>query len=240
MAEAARLSVVIPVFNEQDNLEPLIAELVPVLERLGPPWEVLFVNDASTDDSAAVLTRLAGAEPRVRVITHRINSGESAGQASGFRAACGALVLTMDADLQNDPTDIPRYLAALGEGVHCVCGYRAERREGWLRRFASRTANRFRAAVTGDRLRDAGCTYRLIRREVLAEIPIFNGMHRFLPTLIKAQGGVVTEIPINDRARRFGVSKYGINNRLWRGLVDCFGVRWYQRRALRFDRVTGD
>lgn len=238
MPETPRLSVVIPVFNEQDNLEPLLAELAPVLEGLGLPWEVLFVNDASTDASAQVLARLAAGEPRVRVLTHRINSGESAGQASGFRAARGELVLTMDADLQNDPADIPRYLAALDTGVHCVCGYRADRQEGWLRRFASRTANRFRAAITGDRLRDAGCTYRLIRRQALADIPVFNGMHRFLPTLITAQGGAVTEIPVNDRARRFGVSKYGINNRLWRGLVDCFGVRWYQRRALRFDRVA--
>lgn len=240
MAEAPRLSVVIPVFNEQDNLEPLLAELAPVLEGLGLPWEVLFVNDASTDASAQVLARLAAGEPRVRIVTHRLNSGESAGQASGFRAARGELVLTMDADLQNDPADIPRYLAALGAGVHCVCGYRADRQEGWLRRFASRTANGFRAAITGDHLRDAGCTYRLIRRRALADIPVFNGMHRFLPTLITAQGGAVTEIPINDRARRFGVSKYGINNRLWRGLLDCFGVRWYQRRALRFDRVSGD
>lgn len=238
MVEAPQLSVVIPVYNEQDNLEPLLAELSPVLDGLGLPWEVLFVNDASTDASAAVLARLAAAEPRVRVVTHRINSGESAGQASGFRAARSALVLTMDADLQNDPADIPRYLAALDADVHCVCGYRADRREGWLRRFASRTANRFRAAITGDRLRDAGCTYRLMRRDALADIPVFNGMHRFLPTLIKAQGGTVREIPINDRPRRFGVSKYGINNRLWRGLVDCFGVRWYQRRALRFDRVA--
>jgi glycosyltransferase involved in cell wall biosynthesis len=238
MAEAPQLSVVIPVYNEQDNLEPLLAELAPVLDGLGLSWEVLFVNDASTDASAQVLARLGAAEPRVRVLTHRINSGESAGQASGFRAARGKLVLTMDADLQNDPADIPRYLAALEPSVHAVCGYRAERREGWLRRFASRAANRFRAAVTGDRLRDAGCTYRLIRREALVEIPVFNGMHRFLPTLIKAQGGTVAEIPINDRPRRAGVSKYGIHNRLWRGLADCFGVRWYQRRALRFDRLS--
>jgi glycosyltransferase involved in cell wall biosynthesis len=237
VAEDVALSVVIPVFNEQDNLEPLLAELAPVLAGLGMAWEVLCVNDASTDASAAVLARLATAEPRLRVLTHRINSGESAGQASGFRAARGALVLTMDADLQNDPADIPRYLAALGPGVHAVCGYRAQRREGWLRRFASRTANRFRAAITGDRLRDAGCTYRLLHREALADIPVFNGMHRFLPTLIKAQGGTVVEIPINDRPRFTGTSKYGINNRLWRGLVDCFGVRWYQRRALRFDRL---
>lgn len=240
MAEAPRLSVVIPVFNEQDNLEPLLAELSPVLDGLGLAWEVLFVNDASTDASAQILARLAAGEPRLRVITHRINSGESAGQASGFRAARGELVLTMDADLQNDPADIPRYLAALDTGAHCVCGYRADRQEGWLRRFASRTANRFRAAITGDHLRDAGCTYRLMRRDALADIPVFNGMHRFLPTLIKAQGGTVREIPINDRPRRFGVSKYGINNRLWRGLVDCFGVRWYQHRALRLDRVSRD
>lgn len=237
MAEAVDLSVVIPVFNEQDNLEPLLAELKPVLDGLGLAWEVLAVNDASTDGSAEVLARLAAAEPRLRVLTHRINSGESAGQASGFRHARGTLVLTMDADLQNDPADIARYLAALGPGVHAVCGYRAQRKEGWLRRFASRTANRFRAAITGDRLRDAGCTFRLLRRQALVEIPVFNGMHRFLPTLIKAQGGTVVEIPINDRPRLAGVSKYGIHNRLWRGLADCFGVRWYQRRALRFDRL---
>ncbi len=238
MAEVVQLSVVIPCFNEQDNLESLLAELVPVLDGLELAWELLCVNDASTDASAAVLARLAASEPRLRVLTHRVRSGQSAAQASGFRQARGALVLTMDADLQNDPADIPRYLAALDSCVHAVCGYRAERCEGWLRRFASRAANRFRTVVTGDRLRDAGCAYRLLRREVLTDIPVFNGMHRFLPTMIKAQGGCVREILINDRPRRAGVSKYGIHNRLWRGLADCFGVRWYQYRALRFDRLS--
>jgi glycosyltransferase involved in cell wall biosynthesis len=238
VAEDIDLSVVIAAYNEEGNLEPLLAELVPVLESLGLSWEVLCVNDASTDGSAAVLARLAAAEPRLRVLTHRINSGQSAGHATGFRHARGTLVLTMDADLQADPADIPRYFAALGPGIDAVCGYRAERREGWLRRFASRTANRFRAAITGDRLRDAGCAFRLLRRAALVDIPVFNGMHRFLPTLIKAQGGTVVEITINDRPRFTGVSKYGINDRLWRGIADCFGVRWYQRRALRFDRLS--
>lgn len=238
MPEAPALSVVIPAFNEQDNLEPLVAELAPILDQLGLAWELLFVNDASTDAGADVLARLMAAEPRIRVITHRINSGQSAALASGFRLARGRLVLTLDADLQNDPADIPRYLAALDDGVHCVCGYRARRKQGWLRRFASRTANRFRATVTGDWLNDAGCNFRLLRRGALAEMPVFNGMHRFLPTLLKAQGGVVREIRINDRPRQAGVSNYGINDRLWRGLADCFAVRWYQRRALRFDRAV--
>ncbi len=236
MPDTPELSVVIPVYNEQDNLEPLLAELRPVLHAQGLSFELLLVDDASTDASAAVLARLAASDARIRVVTHRCNSGQSAALASGFRLARGRLVLTLDADLQNDPADIPRYLAALQDGVHCVCGYRAQRKQGWLRRFASRTANRFRAAITGDRLRDAGCNFRLLRREALAEIPVFNGMHRFLPTLLKAQGGVVREIDINDRPRQAGVSKYGINDRLWRGLADCFGVRWYQRRALSHDR----
>jgi dolichol-phosphate mannosyltransferase len=233
------LSVVIPIYNEQDNLAALLAELTPVLEQLGLTWELLLVDDASTDASPATLLFLAANEARLRVINHWHNSGQSAAQASGFRAAHGQLVLTMDGDLQNDPADIPRYFAALQDGVHCVCGYRAHRKEGWLRRFASRVANCFRAAITDDRLRDASCAFRLLRREVLAEIPVFNGMHRFLPTLIQAQGGQVREIPINDRPRQSGVSKYGINDRPWRGIADCFGVRWYQRRALRCDRAAG-
>jgi len=226
------LSIVIPIFNEADNLAPLHAELAQVLAELPLSCEILFVDDASIDDSARIMHKLRSQDARVRIVSHAINCGESAAQASGFRQARGELVLTMDGDLQNDPHDIPRFLAALTAEIDCVCGVRTVRRDSLTKRISSQIGNGARNLLTGDHITDAGCTYRLMRRTTLREVPIFNGMHRFLPTLLRAQGYRVMEIMINDRPRQYGMSKYGINNRLWRGLYDCLGVRWYLQRAI--------
>lgn len=168
----------------------------------------------------------------MRLLRHRVNSGESAAQATGFHHARGEVVITMDADLQHDPRDIPRLLDVLGEGVAAACGVRGKREDGWVRRLSSRVANGFRNLVTGDRISDAGCTFRAIRREALREIPVFNGMHRFLPSILRFQGFLVLELPVAHRPRFKGQSKYGIGNRVWRGVVDCLAMRWYRRRCV--------
>ena len=224
------LSVVIPVYNEEDNLEPLFEELYPVLTQIGSAFEVICVDDASTDNSCAVLQKLKDKYPQLKIIQHRMNCGESAAEAAGFANARGQWIVTMDADQQNDPADIPALLAASGN-TDAVCGVRRKREDDWIKRISSRIANGFRNWVTGDAVADAGCTFRAIRKDALVEVPIFNGMHRFLPTLLRLQGFKVTEVPVNHRPRTRGESKYGIGNRMFRGLVDCCAILWFRRRC---------
>ena len=239
-SRSPELSVVIPVFNEEDNLDPLLRELEGVLQTVGRAYEVICVDDCSTDTSLAVLRRLRAERPWLRIVRHRVNSGESAAEATGFHYARGEVVVTIDADQQNDPADIPRLLQALGEDVVAVCGVRRIREDDGVRRISSLIANGFRNMVTGDRIKDAGCTFRALRREVLREVPAFNGMHRFLPTILRYQGFRVMELAVNHRPRTRGQSKYGIRNRLWRGLRDCVAMRWYRSRCLPGGRVEGE
>jgi dolichol-phosphate mannosyltransferase len=231
------LSIVIPVFNEEDNLGPLVKEIESVMEKVGRKFEIIFVDDKSTDRSFEVLKELKKSRQFIRIIPHLINSGESAGEATGFANANGEVIITMDADQQNDPADIPALLGALKDNVAAVCGVRRRRRDTIVKRISSRTANTFRNIMTGDRIVDAGCTYRAIRRRAIWQLQVFNGMHRFLPTLLRFQGYKVIEILVNDRPRTRGKSKYGIGNRMWRGILDCFAMRWMKKRALRGDRV---
>jgi glycosyltransferase involved in cell wall biosynthesis len=233
---SVEISVVLPCFNEAECVAELTAELNTVLDRLGTASEILFVNDASTDHTLDVLRDLQQRYPRVGILNHQQRLGQSAGHASGFRFARGMYIVTMDADGQNDPSDIPHLLAAL-EGADAVCGIRRRRQDAWLKRMSSLLANRFRNAMTREQIADAGCAYRALRRSALVEMPVFNGMHRFLPTLLRMQGYRVVEIDVNHRPRHAGVSKYGINNRLWRGLIDCIAIRWLQSRAVPGHRV---
>lgn len=232
-----QVSVILPVFNEEDNLEPLLGEITTTLRKLGRPFEILAVDDASTDGSLARLRALQRVHPELRLLRHRFNSGQSAAFAAGFAHAHGAVVVTLDADGQNDPHDIPALLGALIPGVACVTGIRRKREDSGLRRFSSRLANAYRNWITGDRVTDAGCTFRAVQREALCEVPVFNGLHRFLPTILRRQGFTVVELPVNHRPRTRGVSKYGVRNRLWRGIRDCFAMRWYAARAIRADRL---
>lgn len=234
---APTLSVVIPAFNEADNVIPLVEEVIAALVGIDGGFEVLVVDDASTDGTADVLRGMR--HGGLRPVFHRFNCGQSAAVASGFRAARGHWVATLDGDGQNDPADLPEMLQrALSEGADCVTGVRRRRQDNFVRRISSRVANRFRDWITGDRVTDSGCGVRVVRRTALAEVPVFNGMHRFLPTLLRGQGFSVIEHEVNHRERRAGVSKYGVGNRLWRGIRDCFGVRWYLRRAVRAERVV--
>lgn len=223
------ISLVIPVYNEEENLPVLHGEILQAMARVGRPWEVLYVDDGSTDTSPAILAGLAREDSRVRVIHQRRNSGQSAALDAGFRHARGGVVVTLDADLQNDPADIPRLLERIGE-YDVVSGVRARRQDSWVRKVSSRVANGIRNRVTHESVTDVGCTLRAARIEYLRRIPVFNGMHRFLPTLLRMEGARVTEVPVNHRPRLHGVPKYNIRNRIWRALLDLFGVRWMQSR----------
>jgi len=228
---APDLSLVVPVFDEEESLPRLAEEVRAALAPLGLDWELLLVDDGSRDRSLAVMRELAAADPRLRVLAHRRNAGQSAALASGFRAARGGIVVTLDADLQNDPADIPRLLERLAAGdCDCVSGVRKGRQDSWVRRVSSRVANRVRNWATDESIADVGCSLKAYRREFLLHLPLFDGMHRFLPTLVRWNGARIAEIPVGHRPRRFGVAKYGIGNRLWRTLADLWAVRWMRRR----------
>ncbi len=226
--ESPEISVVVPAYNEEANLEELAAEIHAALA--GRRYEVVFVDDGSSDGTPELLARLAAADPRVRCFRLPRNRGQSAALAAGFHRARGAVLVTLDADLQNDPRDIARVLDALDDGFDVVSGVRAERHDSWVRKLSSRIANRVRDAVIHDRVTDVGCSLKAYRAQVVARVPTFSGMHRFLPALARMEGARVREIPVAHRPRRHGVSKYGIHNRLWRGLADLAGVRWLQKR----------
>ena len=230
-------SVILPVFNERDNVGPLIQEIREALQPLGQPWEVLAVDDCSRDDSLSVLGALQSQHPQLRVLRHRRNCGQSAAFASGLRQARGEVVITLDSDRQNDPADLPRMIALLKPGVAAVLGVRKRREDSPVRRWSSRLANGYRDWLTGVPVRDAGCFLRVMRREAVRELPVFNGLHRFVGTLLVYQGYAFVELEVNHRARVAGRSNYGIGNRLWRGIRDCFAMRWYRARAVPAERL---
>ena len=223
-----RVTLVVPAHDEEESLPPLIGEIREALA--GIPYEVVLVDDGSTDGTLGVMLALAESDPAVRVIRQRPNRGQSAALCAGWRAARAPVVVTLDADLQNDPADVPRLLATLEDGFDVVNGVRSDRKDGWVRRVSSRVANSVRNRLTGDSVTDVGCTLRACRTELLRDLPMFDGMHRFLPTLLRLGGARVTEIPVRHRPRRFGATKYGIRNRLWKGIVDLWAVRWMGRR----------
>jgi glycosyltransferase involved in cell wall biosynthesis len=233
---AVDLSVVIPCHNEEGNLRALFDALRPALTALNLSYEIIVTDDGSRDGSWRILGELAANDPRVRTQRMARNAGESAASWAGMQAARGNYIVTLDADLQNDPNDLPKFLAALRE-FDCVCGTRrATRREadGWVRSASSRIANAIRNRVSGEQISDAGCTYRAFKRECVARLKFFRGMHRFLPTLIRMEGYSVTEIEISNHARFAGRSHYGVWNRLFASLYDLLAVRWMKRRMFRF------
>ncbi len=228
------LSVVIPVYNEEDNLRPLWEELREVLEGTGRTYEVIFVHDGSTDRSFSVLRELARGDPHIKVLKFKRNCGQTAAFDAGFRMARGEVVITMDADLQNDPKDIPRLLEKIGE-YDLVCGWRHRRQDPWLKRVSSKIANFVRNKVSGDYIRDTGCSLKAFRRECIERLKLFEGMHRFFPTLARMEGFRVVEIKVNHRPRLFGKTKYNIRNRALRAFLDLLAVRWMKRRHLDYE-----
>jgi dolichol-phosphate mannosyltransferase len=230
------ISIVIPAYNEEESLVPLTAAIVDTLAALGVSYELLFVDDGSEDNTAQVLRELAAKQPEVRMIRFRQNAGQSAALDAGFRWARGQVVITLDADLQNDPGDIPRLLEKLKD-YDVVCGIRQGRQDTWLRRVSSDIANGIRRRVLQDDIVDVGCSLRAYRRHCLASIKLFTGMHRFLPVLLQIEGFRIGQTPVRHHPRRHGHSKYNVRNRAWRALTDLWAVRWMQSRQLRYDII---
>jgi glycosyltransferase involved in cell wall biosynthesis len=230
------LSVVIPVYNEEENLRPLWEELRGVLDTLGLSFEIVFVDDGSRDRSAEIIRGFRERDPRVRLVRLKANAGETAATDAGFKAAGGRWVVTMDADLQNDPHDIPAMLSHL-EQWDAVTGWRTNRGEGdgFVRRASSRIANRVRNTLSEETVQDSGCTFRAFRRECLRGLVLYRGFHRFIPTLLKMRGYRVLEVPVKNRPRRFGQSKYGVMNRVFVASADLLVVRWMKNRFLRYE-----
>ncbi len=228
------ISIVIPVYNEEDSLRPLISELRGVLSGLGRSYEIIFVDDGSRDRSFEILKEAVSLDPKTRVIRFKENKGQTAAFDAGFKAALGDIVITMDADLQNDPQDIPHLLKKIGE-FDVVCGWRYKRRDPWIKIVSSKIANRVRNKLSQEDVVDTGCSLKAYRRECLTRLKLFNGMHRFLPTLLKMEGFKVTQVKVNHQPRRFGKTKYNTRNRIVRGFIDLLAVRWMKRRHLDYE-----
>ncbi len=226
------LSVVIPVFNERENLSRLCREVTDVMDGLERSYELLIVDDGSTDGSRAALSKEKKNFPRLRIIRLSSRQGQSAALAAGFRFARGRLIITMDGDLQSDPADIPRLLAHVDE-YDLVIGYRFPRRDPLWKKTQAAVANRVRSLILGDRIRDIGCPLRVIRKSDLAGLPVFDGFHRFLPVLLEAKGSSVGQIQVKHRSRFRGRSKYGMMNRVVRAFIDTWGVKWLVRRNIK-------
>jgi dolichol-phosphate mannosyltransferase len=228
------LSIVIPVFNEADSMVSLLDETAGVLEGQ-LDYEIIVVDDASTDATAERLGACRQHQPRLRVLQHTQRCGQSTAIASGVNAAQAAWIATLDGDGQNDPADIPKlYASTTAPGVPdtlwLVAGWRKRRRDSWLKRISSRSANTVRRRLLHDHTPDTGCGLKLFRRDVFLALPQFDHMHRFLPALVLRAGGQVRSMEVRHRPRTQGVSKYGVHDRLWVGMVDLLGVRWLQRR----------
>jgi glycosyltransferase involved in cell wall biosynthesis len=234
MEQNIEISVVVPVYNEEGNLPVLIPKLVGVLEGLGGSCEMIFVDDGSTDGSLRILRDMASQHPSLHVLRFRENRGLSAALVAGMREARGEKIVTLDSDLQNDPADIPKLLGYL-DRYDMATGWRQKREDSWLKKISSKIGNAVRNRVSGEKIRDSACTLRAFKKECIKEIAVFNGMHRFLSTLVKMEGYRIIEVPVSHHPRRFGESKYNIRNRMVRTFVDLLAVRWMKRRTIRYD-----
>jgi len=227
------LSVVVPVHNEAENIAPLIKEIEQALAGT-VDYEIVYVNDGSTDDTANRLTEVKSQSTKLRVIQHAKSCGQSTALRTGIKAAKGDWVVTLDGDGQNDPADIKVLIVALKQGVDLVGGNRRHaRRDSWIKRVSSIIANGVRSRLLNDSTPDTGCGLKLIRRDAFLDLPYFDHMHRFLPALVQRRGGGVVSVPVNHRAREHGQSKYGTIDRLMVGIVDLVGMLWLLRRAKR-------
>ena len=231
MNAAPEIAIVVPVFNEDGNVLPLADEIAGVMQTIGRSYELVFVDDASTDATWEKIRLAQQQNSRVRGLRHERNAGQSAALWTGIMATSGPILVTLDGDRQNDPADLPRLLAKL-RACDFVCGVRGKRQDTWLRRVSTKVARAARARALKVDFADTGCTFRAFKRGALDGVFPFNGVHRFLPVLVHANGMTTREIPIGHRARVSGVSKYGTWNRLGRGIYDLMAIAWYQKRRL--------
>ena len=236
MTESPILSIVVPCYNEEGNLGALVAAIREVMSPLELTYEIVIIDDFSTDKSWEILQKLGAEDHRIRARRLAKNCGQSAALWTGIQSARGRFIATLDADLQNDPADLPKFLEALKQ-YDCVCGSRIQSRgrgDGVVRQISSKIANGIRNRLTRETISDSACCYRVFKRECAANLKFFKGMHRFLPTLFKIEGFSVAEIPVNHRTRFAGKSHYGIWNRIFASSYDLFAVRWMQKRMFRY------
>ena len=226
-----QLAILVPVYNESENVKPMAREVAAALAGQNLLYQLVFIDDGSHDTTWQEILQVVQDHPAARGLRHRHNRGQSAALWTGLLRTSTPLVATLDGDLQNDPADIPRCLAEL-DAADFICGVRVQRRDTWLRRRSSQVARFMRRAFLGVDFQDTGCSLRVFKRELTGHLIPFNGMHRFLPLLAYWGGAVVKEVPVNHRPRQHGVSKYGVWNRLGRGLIDLMALRWYRQRCL--------
>lgn len=228
------LSIVIPLKNEDQSVIPLKKEIDEVMLHISYSWECLWIDDGSTDNTLAEIQQFNKQDPHHQYVSLAFNCGQSAALYAGFSCARGAIIITLDGDGQNDPADIPRLLEFLKkEDCHMVNGVRHNRQDSFTRKVSSQIANGFRNWLTKENITDVGCSLRVFRRECIKHITPFKGFHRFLPTLIRIAGyNKISQVSVSHRPRRFGQTSYGIQNRLWVGLLDTFAVRWMQSRMV--------
>jgi glycosyltransferase involved in cell wall biosynthesis len=225
------MSVVVPLYNESANVKPLVERICAALCKAPGAVEIILVDDGSTDDTWAQILEQAKLHSEVRGIRHKRNAGQSAGLYTGFRAARAPVVATLDGDLQNDPADLPEMAAYLKE-ADMVCGVRAKRADNWVRRRSSAIARFFRGAMLRANFSDTGCNLRIFKRDLIPYLPPFDGLHRFMPYFVHNIGKTVKQLPVRHHPRVAGVSKYGVWNRLGRGIRDLIMVRWYLQRQI--------
>lgn len=226
------ISIVIPLYNEVDNIAPLCQAIIGVMQDRS--YEVIIVDDGSTDGSTEKLKEWCSLHTNFRSIHFKKNAGQTAAMDAGFKYASGEYVVTLDADMQNDPSDIPKLLEKL-DAYDMVCGWRQKRNDPWIKRISSKVANSIRNKLSDEDIKDTGCSLKAYRRECLDKIKLYNGMHRFLPTLFKLEGFSVTEVIVNHYPRKFGKSKYGVFNRAFRAFLDLLVVRWMKKRKLNYE-----
>jgi glycosyltransferase involved in cell wall biosynthesis len=232
--EQIEVTVVVPVYNEEGNLPILIPNLVEVLRRLEQSYEMIFVDDGSSDESRKILREMVSQYPSLRVLLFKKNRGLSTALVAGMREARGEKIVTLDSDLQNDPGDIPRLLEYL-DRYDMATGWRQKREDSWLKKISSKIGNAVRNWLSGENIQDSACTLRAFKKECVQEIPVFNGMHRFLSTLVKMQGYRIIEVPVSHHPRRLGKSKYNIRNRMVRSFIDLLAVRWMKQRTIDYE-----
>lgn len=228
-----KYSVVIPMKNEEENINDLIHELEPIMESLKSPWELLCIDDGSTDRTLAKLKQIAEKKPYLRILVFDRNYGQSCAFDAGFRQARGEWVITLDGDRQNDPADIPKLLVA-ANSHDLVCGHRVNRRDPWHKKLTSRLANFIRSRLCKDHISDTGCSLKVYRSECLKRIKMYKGMHRFLPALFKIEGFRIAEVPVNHRERLCGKTKYNFFNRSFNTISDLLAVRWMGKRHINY------
>lgn len=231
--ELLEISVVVPAYNEKENIDPLISELTRVLNPMKKSYEIIIIDDGSADGSREKLQEIQKQCSQVRVVRFKHNHGQTAALDAGFKVARGTYIIMMDADLQSDPADIPLLLSHL-DRYDAVSGWRANRRDTFVKRVSSLVGNSVRNWITHENIHDTGASIKAFKRECVLNLKLYNGLHRFLLTLIKLEGYTVGEIKVNHRPRVRGTSKYNIGNRLFRGLYDLFAVRWMQKRQLKY------